>query len=52
METFLDGDFLEVFLDLGEEEQVRVVNAAREWGMSGVGVRELRMLLEGLRQMH
>ena len=53
MKRFLDGDFIEVLLEMQEVDQLKVVNAAKErleggFGQ-GFGVKEVRMLIEELR---
>ncbi|KAI1579708.1 MMS1-N multi-domain protein [Pyrenophora tritici-repentis] len=43
---FVDGEFVERFLDQGEEVQVKAIEGL------GVGLEEVRGLIEGLRRLH
>ncbi|KAF8456915.1 damage-specific DNA binding complex, subunit DDB1 [Terfezia claveryi] len=53
---FVDGDFVERFLELGEEAMREVVRpkdvTEAEWLGDGWGVEEVRGLLENLRRLH
>ena len=55
---FIDGNFIEMFLDIDEQEQIKIVNSAKEKllkdsnTLNEIGVREVRMLIEHLRQSH
>lgn len=51
---FVDGDFIERFLDLDEEKMLEVVEGEKknDWLGKGWGVEEVRGLLENLRRLH
>lgn len=51
---FVDGDFIERFLDLDEETMLEVVEGGKENDRlgKGWGVEEVRGLLENLRRLH
>ena len=53
---FVDGDFVEGFLELGEEGMREVVRPESgkesEWLGEGWGVEEVRGVLENLRRLH